>query len=308
MAEYEDNSVAESGAVKGLSNFAVMAAKFLDYLGSVPAALGAGASSLFSLTGGGIFTLTGGGIIGWLDSKLGFLPEAATPMTAATETVTGMFTSGNVVAAGAVGVARGVEAANELFKGNKLKATNLTIKGAAEAAVVFAEIGTLGMTALLLEPLSFFATGKAISTHVGDAAAKMAENIEESIIGSSAKKKADAKIAATVNAGQAPAQSFAQQAAPIMMVPMMMAQNMQPATLPTQPVIQPQVMPYVVQQTVAAPGGESPKPTGYWVNKVSEPKQQQQVVAAVPQEAAAFNHAVKIAEQKAASATQQQTV
>lgn len=304
MAEYEDNSVAESGAVKGFSEFAVKSAKLMDFLSS---ALSAGA--IWSAIDNTVRVVASFFTFGLL--KPGIMPESAQQLL---DQAGGAFNNpgAGVAFAGVVGAARGVEAVSELSKGNKLKAANITIKGAVEAAVVYAEIGYFfSGLGLLAEPLSFLMTGKALSTNLGEVAAKVAENVEETFISSSAKKKAEAKIdqVAAATPVQQPAPSFAQQAAPIMMVPMMMAQNMAPATLPSQPVIQPQMMPYVVQQAVTAPNGESPKPNGYWVNQVTQNKTQQPVVAAVPQEAAAFNHAVRIAEQKAAApATAQPTV
>lgn len=295
MAEYEDQSVTESGAIKTLTGLAVKLAKFFDYIGSFGAAAASTGIAGASWLGG------------WLKYIVTFGYAGTSASASLSETAKTMFTNGNTVAAGVVGVARGIEATSELLKGHKLKAANLTIKGAVEAGVVFAELGTLGMASLLLEPISFIATGKALSTNIADAVVKVVENAEESMINRGAKKRAEAKK--TELAGSVQAQpSLAQQAAPIMMVPMMMAQNMQPAMLPSQPVIQPQMMPYNIQQVVENPSGMA-KPANYWTTYVTQNKPQQQTaVAAVPQEAAAFSHAVNVAEQKMQSATAQQTV
>lgn len=304
MAEYEDNkSVSEVGAAEKAGDLLVKFAKFADYVRSynpITSTWNAGVSFLGTI---GSVLATGWNVFaGWiglpaipLGNPLGFFGQAIED---------GAAHNGGIFA-GLVAAGRGIQAANELSKGNKLKAVNTTIKGAVEAAVVFAMWGLPGM---IIEPLSLLATGKAFSTQAGEAAARVAENIEESFIGKSADKKAGEAKKLLAEAGmQQPV--YAQQ--PIMVQPQVVAQNMQPVVLASQPVIPNQMMPYVVQQEMSAPAGFTPKPANYWANYVAGEKvanQNKRPVAAVPQEAAAFSHAVAQAERKAATmqATAQQ--
>lgn len=294
---YEDNrSVSEVGAVTKVAGFAAKVAKYIDYARSIPLAYGYAAGATLNTVA--YWT------IGWIPGVAKYLSNGFS----VGERFSDMFAKGwaSPVLAGVVGVARGIEAVNEFSKGNSLKAANTVIKGAVEAGVVFAQLSTLGIMSLAIEPLSYLATGKALSTNLGEAAARIAENIEESFIGNSVEKK-------TKELKQQLADMPVPMQQPIIVQPRMMAQGMQPVMLPSQPVIPNQMMPYVVQQEMATPAGFTPRPTNYWTNYVAGQtvaNQNKALVAAVPQEAAAFSHAVAQAERKAASmqALTQQTV